>query len=114
ERSLLDGAGAFAAAGDLRDVIRQVEVFGFHFAHLDIREHARAHSAALAEIYGTLGLCENYVTLPEQERRALLLRDIAGPRPLIPTDVTEFSPATQRTIAVFEMVRAALAGPHRG
>jgi phosphoenolpyruvate carboxylase len=50
ERSLLDGAGAFTAAGDLRDVIRQVEVFGFHFARLDIREHARVHRRSLAEI----------------------------------------------------------------
>ena len=30
---------------DLRDVIRQVEVFGFHFARLDIREHAKVHRA---------------------------------------------------------------------
>ena len=32
---------------DLRDTIRQVEVFGFHFARLDVREHATRHRAAL-------------------------------------------------------------------
>ena len=35
-------AAASPPAGDLHDVIRQVEVFGFHFARLDIREHAAA------------------------------------------------------------------------
>jgi len=35
-------------------VIRQVEVFGFHFARLDVREHARIHRAALDEVFATL------------------------------------------------------------
>ena len=35
------------AAGDLHDVIRQVEVFGFHLARLDIREHAARHRQAV-------------------------------------------------------------------
>ena len=55
--ALRAGAGALTAAGDLRDVIRQVEVFGFHFARLDVREHARVHRAALDEILATLGIC---------------------------------------------------------
>ena len=51
EGSLREGSGALTAASDLRDVIRQVEVFGFHYARLDIREHAAIHRRALAEIY---------------------------------------------------------------
>ena len=37
-------------------MIRQVEVFGFHFATLDVRQHAKVHRAALAEVFGTLGI----------------------------------------------------------
>jgi phosphoenolpyruvate carboxylase len=114
ERSLLEGSGVYTAAGDLHDVIRQVEVFGFHFATLDIREHMRAHREALAEIYRGLGRCESYETLAEEERLALLRRDILDHRPLIPADLGEFSPATQRTIEVFRMLRSILAGAHRG
>jgi phosphoenolpyruvate carboxylase len=40
QRSLRAGQGQFVAATQLHDTIRQVEVFGFHFARLDIREHA--------------------------------------------------------------------------
>ncbi len=114
ERSLLDGAGAFTAAGDLRGVIRQVEVFGFHFARLDIREHARVHRQAVGEIYAALGICDDYPSLPEDERIALLCRDIADRRPLIPADIARFSTGARETIETFRMIRSVLSGPHRG
>ncbi len=114
EGSLLEGAGAFTAAGDLHDVIRQVEVFGFHFARLDIREHARIHNRAVGEIYATLGIREDYTTLSEDERIALLCRDIADRRPLIPADTGGFSESTRETIETFRMLRDALSGAHRG
>jgi phosphoenolpyruvate carboxylase len=113
ERSLIDGAGAFTAAGDLRDVIRQVEVFGFHFARLDIREHAGIHRRSLAEIYSTLGIRDDYESLAEDERVATLCRDIADRRPLIPADISGFSAGTRETVETFRMIRTALSGRHR-
>ncbi len=114
ERSLRQGAGELTAAGDLRDVIRQVEVFGFHYAQLDIREHARIHETTLAEIYAELGLCADYAALAEHERIALLCRDIADHRPLIPADIARFSASARETIETFRMIRDALSGRHRG
>ena len=113
DRSLTDGSGAFTAAGDLRDVIRQVEVFGFHFARLDIREHAGIHRRSLAEIYASLGIRDDYESLPEDERVAILCRDIADRRPLIPADISGFSAGTQETVETFRMIRNALSGRHR-
>ena len=63
QRSLRAGSGALTAGADLGDFIRQVEVFGFHYARLDIREHARIHRSTLHEIY----------------RRARGLRGLRGP-----------------------------------
>jgi phosphoenolpyruvate carboxylase len=114
EASLCVGQGALTAGSDLRDVIRQVEVFGFHFARLDIREHARVHRRAMAEIYGALRVCADYEALPEAERIALLQAQIAERRPLIPTDIDGFSEATQNTIRTFRILRATLAGANRG
>jgi phosphoenolpyruvate carboxylase len=114
EASLSAGQGALTAGSDLRDVIRQVEVFGFHFARLDIREHARVHRRALAEIYGALRVYADYEALPEDERIALLQAQIAERRPLIPTDIDGFSEATQNTIQTFRTLRATLAGANRG
>ena len=70
ERALRDQQAGFVAADALRDVIRQVEVFGFHFAQLDVREHADIHRQALDEILGALGVQEGYASLPEDERMA--------------------------------------------
>ncbi len=85
-------------------------MFGFHFARLDIREHAGVHRRALAEIYRALRVCDDYEGLPEEERVALLQAQIADRRPLIPTDIDRFSEPTRETIETFRMLRTTLDG----
>ena len=114
ERALRSPHGRFVAAGGLRDLIRQVEVFGFHFARLDIREHAKIHRHAIGEILSELRLHESYETLGDDERAALLAREIADRRPLIPADVSGLSASTQETVATFRMLREVLDGEHAG
>jgi len=114
EASLRADGGTLTADGDLRDVIRQVEVFGFHFARLDVREHARRHREALNDIFATLGLHPAYAEAPQAERCALLCAEIAGRRPLVPADIDGFSASTQEVLRTFRMLREALAGEHRG
>ena len=114
EHSLIADGGAFSAAGDLRDVIRQVEVFGFHFATLDVRQHVKVHRAALAEVFATLGIHPEYASLTEPERAAILVAHINERRPLIPADISGFSDATREAIETFRMIRRVLDGPHRG
>ena len=113
-RALSGGSGALTASSDLGDFIRQVEVFGFHYARLDIREHAKIHRGALAEIYRGLGVCEDYERLGDEQRLALLQRQIADRRPLIPAEIDRFGSSTQETIETFRVLRDTLAGPHRG
>ena len=98
EQALSRDGGGFSAAGDLHDVIRQVEVFGFHFATLDIRQHVKVHRAALHEIFERAGLAPGYALLPEEERAALLATHIADRRPLIPADISRFTGPTRRRL----------------
>ena len=91
-------------------MIRQVEVFGFHFARLDVREHAGRHRAALAEMLSALGVHEGYSSLSDDERAALLAREIAERRPLIPAELGRFSDSTREVIGTFRTVRDALVG----
>ncbi|HWD75120.1 MAG TPA: phosphoenolpyruvate carboxylase [Solirubrobacteraceae bacterium] len=114
ETSLQQGSGALTAGADLRDFIRQVEVFGFHYARLDIREHARIHRRALAEIYRSLRVCPDYEELSDEDRLELLQAQIADHRPLIPTDIERFSASTRETIETFRTLRETLEGPNRG
>jgi phosphoenolpyruvate carboxylase len=114
ERALVSDGGEFSAAGDLRDVICQVEVFGFHFATLDIRQHVKIHRAALDEVFDVLGVAPGYALMLEEERAVLLARHIAERRPLIPADISRFSDPTREAIETFRMVKNVLSGSHRG
>ncbi len=112
EAALRDQKAGFVAADELRDVIRQVEVFGFHFARVDVREHADIHRNAIDELLGSLGVQDGYGELPERERIAVLVREIADRRPLIPGDVSGFSGSTREVVETFRTMHALLTGAH--
>jgi phosphoenolpyruvate carboxylase len=114
ERTLRAQNASFVAEDALSDVIRQVEVFGFHFALLDVRENADVHRAALAEILAELGVQEGYAELPEAERIAVLAREIADRRPLIPLDIRGFTAPTREVIETFRTLYELLHGAHPG
>ncbi len=114
QRSLQAGQGQFVAATQLHDTIRQVEVFGFHFARLDIREHAGRHGTAIAEILSALGVHEGYESLAPAERSALLAREIAERRPLVPSDLSSLSAETQEVVGTFRTLGELLRGRHTG
>ncbi len=107
DRSLRANNAAIVADGALRDLVRQVEVFGLHMATLDIRQHSERHAAALAEVLAAAGVCADFAALNETERIDLLSREIGNPRPLIPTRL-EYSPDTVEVIATFRAIAAIL------
>jgi phosphoenolpyruvate carboxylase len=114
QRSLREQGGKCMASGDLQDVIRLVEVFGFHFARLDVREHAGRHATALAELFALTGVEPAYLELPDEARFALLAREIANPRPLVPPNLSGLSEHARQVVGTFHAVRDMLAGGHRG
>ncbi|HEX2282540.1 MAG TPA: phosphoenolpyruvate carboxylase, partial [Thermomicrobiales bacterium] len=114
ERSLRSQGAHRIADGDLRDVIRLTQVFGFHLAVMDIREHAKRHTAALTEIFQQTGLTDTYSELGEHERSALLAREIENRRPLIPVSLERFSEETRDVVGTFRVVAEALNGAHQG
>jgi phosphoenolpyruvate carboxylase len=112
--ALTDDGGQFTAGADLADLIRQVEVFGFHFGRLDIRQHATVHRAALAEIFADLGVVAGYAELDAEAQITLLVRHIEDHRPLVPSNIAGFSDATREVIETFRTVARARAGLHHG
>lgn len=114
DNSLRVQGAALIADGDLHDVIRIVEVFGFHLTVMDIRDHAKRHAAALADIFQATGIVDDYVNLSETERAVLLSREIANPRPLIPTRLEGFFEETRDVVGTFRLIAEAISGLHRG
>jgi phosphoenolpyruvate carboxylase len=92
------------AEGRLMDVMRRAQVFGFHLARLDLRQHSRVHEAVVAELLRAGGVGEDYRALDEDARIALLVRELENPRPLMPPGAA-VAPETAEALAVFECAR---------
>ncbi len=106
ESLLADGEGSLAR-GRLAKLIRQVEVFGFHFAALDVRQHSERHAAALAELLRVTGLCRNdYLQFNEVERVTLLEHLLRDPRVLWRAGLA-LSQQTAHVIQTFQAIRQA-------
>ena len=94
------------ADGRLGTLVRQVEIFGFHLASLDLREHSDRHAGAIAEVLGRYGSGPGYAGAGEEERARLLTAEILSGRPFAPHRL-DFSPATNETLDLFRLVRRA-------
>ncbi|MCM3728742.1 phosphoenolpyruvate carboxylase [Neobacillus cucumis] len=90
----------------IQKLIRQVQLFGFHLATLDIRNHSGEHEAAITEILRKVRMTENYAELPEQEKLQLLQNILMDPRPLLLLN-EDYSAETQEMIKVFQMIKSA-------
>ncbi|WP_102346233.1 phosphoenolpyruvate carboxylase [Bacillus sp. Marseille-P3661] len=90
----------------LHKLIRQVQLFGFHLATLDIRNHSGEHEAAIAEILKVVNITANYSALPEEEKLKVLENVLNDPRPLLLFE-QDYSKETQNIINVFKMIKKA-------
>ncbi len=81
-RSLVTNGSAALARGRLRALRRAVGVFGFHLAAIDLRQNSDVHERTVAELFERVEPGAAYAALPEPERVARLLAELATPRPL--------------------------------
>ncbi|HVY54651.1 MAG TPA: phosphoenolpyruvate carboxylase, partial [Thermodesulfobacteriota bacterium] len=107
DRSLRENKGGHIAGSLLKKFIRQVEVFGFHMAKLDIRQNSSVHGQAVDEITERLGL-PSYASMSEAEKVEWLSAEIPNPRPLVP-DWLALSKETRELLLTFDTIRHSLA-----
>ena len=99
ERSLRENSGELLADGILSRVRRILQVIGFHFATLDIREHSERHHEALATLFAANDL--DYVGTSDADRADLLAAELASRRPLAPPS----TPDDAGALALFRTLR---------
>ncbi|MDX1334781.1 MAG: phosphoenolpyruvate carboxylase [Gammaproteobacteria bacterium] len=101
--SLISHGDRQIANGQLMDLIRLVETFGFHLQYLDIRQESTVHTNTVTEILAQLPEGINYAELDEQERINTLARYIdSEKRPSI--DRSKLSPMSQETLEVMDVM----------
>jgi phosphoenolpyruvate carboxylase len=84
---------------DLQDFIRKVEVFGFHFASLDLRQDSRIHGQVIAEILGI-----DYLALSISEK-VKLLKDYTESQEVINYDFNGLTDLAKETINSFKVAK---------
>ncbi|MFB3168968.1 phosphoenolpyruvate carboxylase [Neobacillus sp. 179-C4.2 HS] len=103
KRSLNNHHPAAHELKTIQKLIRQVQLFGFHLATLDIRNHSGEHEAAMTEILRKVQISDNYAELSEDEKVKILESILMDPRPLLLLN-EDYSPETQQMIQVFQMI----------
>jgi len=89
--------------GQLRDARRRAEVFGFHLASLDLRQHSLVHESATAELLARGGVGD-YATM-EEEARIQLLGSLLERADLgVGSDHSGLSPETRELLSTLEVV----------
>ena len=106
EHSLRANRGQRVAGGALHRLIEKVRLFGLHLLPLDVRQDARVHAAALDELFRGYGLAASYSALSEDDKQALLARELQNPRPLFPVELA-FSEQTNMVAATWRIIAQA-------
>ncbi|MCC7360407.1 MAG: phosphoenolpyruvate carboxylase [Anaerolineales bacterium] len=91
------------AAGALRAVRRQFDIFGVHAARLDLREDSARLTAALAELLRGLNLDLAFDQATEEVRLQRLLQLLAAPNPQLAVN-PGVTAATAETWALFRLM----------
>ncbi len=101
--SLVSHGDSSIAEGDLRDLIRLVETFGFYLVHLDVRQESGRHTQAVAELLAMQPEPVDYRALNEEQRLALL-GDYIMRHEKLQVDRTKLSDNTRETLEVFRVM----------
>src|SRR5699024_3035029 len=102
------GLEEVASVGEIHHLITRARTFGFHMAALDIRQHSRIHEHAVSELLKVANVTDDYSALAEDEKIALLSRELQNPRPLSPVK-KQLSDETTQMLETFSLVNEMLA-----
>jgi phosphoenolpyruvate carboxylase len=83
---------------------RAAEIFGFHLATLDMRQSSDVHERVLSELFRAAGVVADYASLDEEEKRALLMAELAQPR-LLYSPYLNYSYETNSELGVIRMAK---------
>jgi phosphoenolpyruvate carboxylase len=97
--SLAENGDEDVAQGRLLDLREAVTAFGFHLATMDLRQNSDVHERTVAELLRAAGTSQDYLTLNEFSRTALLLGELSHSRPLHSPHL-EYSAETARELAI--------------
>lgn len=105
KNSLLENRGENLVKGDLAELLEAVRIFGFYLASIDMRQDSSVQEACVAELLKSANIEDDYSSLSEESKCALLLKELTeDPRLLSATNV-EKSELLQKELAIYQAAR---------
>ncbi|MEJ1958109.1 MAG: phosphoenolpyruvate carboxylase [Nitrosomonadales bacterium] len=99
--SLLKHGAVYVARGRIADLRRAAEVFGFHLAPLDMRQHSAIHEQTVTELFTQVGENFNYRGLNETARREVLLTALQSGKLLL-QGIEKYSEIAQSELRIMQ------------
>ena len=99
--SLYSHGAVYLARGRLANLRRAVEVFGFHLAPLDMRQHSAVIEQTVSELYSHSNGITNYSELDESARRITLLKTLEAGKILL-TDIEQYSDEPKSELLIMQ------------
>ncbi len=99
--SLRQHGAEYLARGRLSNLRRSAEVFGFHLAPLDMRQHSAVHEQTVSELLTHGSVIENYSDLDEAARRVVLIRTLEANRTLM-VDLEQYSDIAKSELQIMQ------------
>jgi phosphoenolpyruvate carboxylase len=99
--SLFKHGAVYLARGRIAYLRRAVEVFGFHLAPLDMRQHSAIIEQAVSELFAHSSGKANYKDLDETGRREVLLAALQSNKALL-SDLKQYSDVAQGELRIMQ------------
>jgi len=99
--SLFAHGAVYLARGRLANLRRAAEVFGFHLAPLDMRQHSAVHEQTVTELFAHSSGRANYKDLNEAERREALLAALQDGKQLL-AGIGQYSAVAQGELRIMQ------------
>ncbi len=103
--SLLENKGEYLISGEFVELMQAVEIFGFYLASIDMRQDSSVHEACVAELLASAGINDHYSDLSEDEKCALLLKELEEDPRILSATHAEKSELLEKELTIFKAAR---------
>ena len=104
--SLIENNSEALVKGKLRNLISGTKIFGFHLATIDLRQDSSIHELCVAELLKSANIMEDYLSLPENARCEMLLRELEHDPRILSDPTISQSELLKGELAIFRKVKS--------
>ncbi|MEM9326540.1 MAG: phosphoenolpyruvate carboxylase [Bacteroidota bacterium] len=106
QRELIEYGAKSIAYDDVFVAMRLLETFGFHLAKLDVRQNSAFHDKAVEQLLAATQMPKtDFSTWSEEERLAMLNKELESNRPFLPYNVT-LGEEAGKVVAVYKVIES--------